>query len=169
MTDENPQKTEGSQEPNRDEQPHSFGNTNKIYHEAFIWKDSPSQLKDIGYFIVCGLLSVLIIPFIFFVWRWLTNEKTIYSLTSQRLLVTQGLLNRTTEQVELYRVRDYELVQPFMLRIFGLSNIHVLTVDQGHSYIDIYAVRNGSAVVDHIRNAVERVRAEKSVRAIDYS
>lgn len=141
----------------------------RVSPEVFVWKDSPSQLKDLGYFIVCGVLSVLIIPFFFFIWRWLTNEKTVYSLTSQRLLVTAGLFNRVTEQVELYRVRDYELVQPFMLRLFGLSNIHVVTVDQERPYINIYAIRNGSHVVDHIRNAVERIRLEKQVRSIDYS
>ena len=140
-----------------------------ITPEKFIWKDSPSQLKDLWYFIICGLLSFLIIPFGLFVWRWLTNERTVYSLTSQRILISQGILNRVTEQVELYRVRDYELVEPFWLHVFGLSNIHILTVDQGRSYVNIFAVRNGSSVVDHIRNAVEKVRAEKAVRSIDYS
>jgi hypothetical protein len=71
--------------------------------------------------------------------------------------------------VELYRVRDYELLEPFALRIFGLSNIRIVTVDESKRFILMQAIKDGPAVVDHLRNAVEQIKAEKQVRAVDVS
>ena len=43
--------------------------------------------------------------------------------TGESSRVTYGILNRQTEEIELYRVRDYKLTQPVRLRLFGLGNI----------------------------------------------
>jgi hypothetical protein len=47
-------------------------------------------------------------------------------------------LNKTTNETELYRVRDTSIEEPFFYRIFGLGNIVVYTTDEAiptHKFI----------------------------------
>jgi uncharacterized membrane protein YdbT with pleckstrin-like domain len=90
-----------------------------------------------------------------------------YELTTERLKLRQGVLNRTLDELELYRVRDYKLEQPFFLRIFSLGNIVIRTTDTTHPYIVLRAVRDGENVLELVRRHVEECRARKNVRALD--
>ena len=53
------------------------------------------------------------------------RRRAAIRLTSERLLTSRGFLSRTTDSLELYRVKDMRIVQPFRLRLFGLENIEL--------------------------------------------
>src|SRR5215213_10492146 len=91
--------------------------------EALTWTGSPSQVLNVPVYVVCALLCWLIVPIFYAVWRWLVLKNMRYELTTERLKLRQGVLNKRLDEVELYRVRDYRLEQPLLIRIFGLSNI----------------------------------------------
>ena len=88
-----------------------------------IWTGSPSQVSNMGTFILMGLLFWLVIPVFVIAWKWLVTRNIRYELTSQRLRMRSGVFNKKLEEIELYRVRDYRLDQPFFLRLFSLGNI----------------------------------------------
>jgi uncharacterized membrane protein YdbT with pleckstrin-like domain len=135
--------------------------------EELVWSDTPSQVLNIPTFVVCGLLFWLVIPIFIGVWKWLVLRNTRYELTTERLRVRRGVLNKELEELELYRVRDYRLEQPFILRMFSLGNITINTTDVSQPIVILHGVRNSEHVREQIRNHVEQCRTAKRVRALD--
>ena len=126
------------------------------------WQGTPSQISNLAYFVVCGVLFFLVIPLLLILWRWLQTKYTKYELTSERLIMSKGVLNKTTNQLELYRVRDYRHEQPFFLRIFGLSNIVLISTDKTDKVLNLIAIRDGGDLITQIRSNVEGLRKSKS-------
>lgn len=132
--------------------------------EELIWSGSPSQIVNIKAFTLCFLLCFLIVPIFIAAWKWLVVRNTKFEITSQRLRVRAGVLNKTTAELELYRVKDFRVDQPLFLRMFGLSNIILVSTDRTHPYIVIPAVPNGLELGDTIRDNVENLRRNLGIR-----
>ncbi|HEV7800787.1 MAG TPA: PH domain-containing protein [Burkholderiales bacterium] len=136
-------------------------------NEELVWAGSPSQIVNLPAFIVCTLLCWLVIPIFIALWKWLVVRNIRYELTTERLKLREGVLNKRLDELELYRVRDYRLEQPFWLRIFSLGNIIIRTTDTTSPMIVLRAIRDGESVLEQVRRHVEECRARKNVRAID--
>jgi uncharacterized membrane protein YdbT with pleckstrin-like domain len=90
-----------------------------------------------------------------------------YELTTQRLRIRRGILNRRLDELELYRVKDYVMEQPFFLRMLGLGNLTLLSADASTPTVAIRAIAGVEAVREKLRNAVQSERDRKRVRALD--
>ena len=151
--------------------------------EHTLWKGSTSQWVHVKFYSVCVLLAAgciagtvitaglsaigLIVPVVAALVRWWITKCTVFEVTSERLLVITGVLNRREEVLELYRVRDYTLEQPFLLRLFNLGNITLVTSDVVTPNVTITAVPDAVNLRDKLRNAVEASRDRKRVRQMD--
>src|SRR5688572_16671211 len=135
--------------------------------EELVWSGSPSQVLNVPVYAVCLLLFWLVVPVFYAAWNWLVLRNTRYELTSERLKIRQGVLNKELDELELYRVRDHKLEQPFFLRIFSLGNITLRTADTSHPYIVLRAIHDGEHVLDLIRKYVEECRVKKRVLPLD--
>ena len=135
--------------------------------ETPIWNGSPSQWVNFPGYLFCLLFFWLVVPLFVMLWQWLVLKNTTYELSSQRLKLRQGVLNKELHDLELYRVRDYKLEQPFFLRLLGLSNITLNTSDSNTPVLILRAIRDGENLRDQIRVAVEQCRMAKGVREID--
>lgn len=56
-------------------------------------------------------------------WRFLTTKFHKFEITDQRIIEHKSVLSKTTDELELYRVKDVRQEQPFLLRLVGLSTI----------------------------------------------
>jgi uncharacterized membrane protein YdbT with pleckstrin-like domain len=97
-------------------------------------------------------------------WAYLKIRCQSYTLTSERFTHKYGVLHRKFNEVELYRVKDAVLDQPFWLRLVGLSNITIVGFDEVKPVSTIRAVRDGSALRETFRTLVEARREVKGVR-----
>ena len=131
--------------------------------DEIVWSGSPSQVLNLPVYLVCALLFWLVIPIFIALWKWLVLRNIRYELTTERLKVRQGVLNKELDEIELYRVRDYRLEQPFWLRLFSLGNIVLRTTDESNPYIELRAVREAENVYELARKNVEDCRVKKSV------
>lgn len=131
--------------------------------EELTWQGRPSQWVNLGWFLLCAV--PILIPVA--AWKWLVIRCTGYELTSERLRLRHGVLNRKVEQLELYRVRDYRLEQPIWLRPLGLAHVILTTADQSHPVIHLRAIAEGEALMEKLRTAVEACRARKGVRDLE--
>lgn len=136
--------------------------------EKEVWSGTPSQVLNLPTFVVCVLLFFLVIPVFYALWRWLVVKMTKYELTTERLRTRYGVLNRKTDELELYRVRDYKFDQLFYLRLFSLGNIVLTTSDKSHPLVVIPAIQNGEQLREQIRTHVEACRVAKKVREVDF-
>lgn len=135
--------------------------------EKTIWKGSSSQVIYLGTYIVCGLLVWLIVPLFIAIWKWIENRCRVYELTTQRLRVTTGVFSKRTEEMELYRVTDSTLVEPFIYRTFGAGNIVMNTNDPTTPVLTIEAVKNASWLREELRKCIEECRDRKRVRVTE--
>ncbi len=87
--------------------------------EEPVWRGSSSQLQNLGVFILSGLFVWLIVPIFFAVARYLQTKNKVYELTNERLKITEGVFSKVTDSLELYRVKDIEVRQPFFSRLLG--------------------------------------------------
>jgi uncharacterized membrane protein YdbT with pleckstrin-like domain len=135
--------------------------------EQRLWKGSPSQVSNLGTYLVCLLLCWLVVPIFYALWRWIDTHLTEYELTSQRLVFRSGVFNRKTEEIELYRVRDSSLDEPLLLRLFGTGNIVLYATDSSAATFVLRAVKAAADVRQKLRAAVEAARDQKRVRSIE--
>jgi hypothetical protein len=91
--------------------------------------------------------------------RWL--------LTTERLRVVRGLLNRSTEEVELARVRDVASEQSLTQRALGIGTITVVGTDATAPVVVLHDVEEPERVKELIRQAVREQRQRQRVRQVE--
>ena len=151
--------------------------------ETVLWKGSPSQWTNFGTYVFCLILSAgvvvvyflvpnvpplilatLAIPLLFALSKWWQTRSQIYEITTERIRTSSGLLSRRTSELELYRVRDYTVVEPFWLRLIGRGNLIIETADRTSSHLVLRAVPTVNALKDQVRAHTERMRQIRGVR-----
>src|SRR5258705_3437827 len=135
--------------------------------EEIVWRGSSSQWKNFGLYLLCGLFCWLIVPIFIALAHYLKTKCKIYELTTERLKITEGVFSKVTETLELYRVKDIEVRQPFIYRMLGVENIQVNTSDLSSPVILLDAIPKAVGLADKLRNQVEIIRVQKKVREID--
>ena len=146
--------------------------------EKTIHQTCPSQIRNLQAFaisivliaaiIVASILAAnnliliaLILPVIYAFCKWLEIKTTKLKVTDERIIVSEGILNKTTHETELYRVRDTTIEEPFFYRIFGLGNIIVFTTDEANATHRFRGYKKPHWVKDQIRNYSEICRQKK--------
>src|SRR5262245_31450568 len=135
--------------------------------EEIVWRSTSSQWKNFGVYLLCGLFCWLIVPIFFALARYFQTKCKVFELTTQRFKITSGVFTKTTETLELYRVKDIETRQPFLSRLVGIVNVQMTTSDASSPTVLIDAVPSSVGFADQLRNQVEIIRQQKRVREID--
>jgi uncharacterized membrane protein YdbT with pleckstrin-like domain len=135
--------------------------------EELVWSGSPSQVLNVPAFVLCILLFWLVVPIFIGAWKWLVLRNIRYELTTERLRIRSGVLNKELEELELYRVRDYKLERPVFRRLFSLGNVIVTSTDVSQPIVTLSAIPDSEGVREQIRRYVEDCRMKKRVRMLD--
>lgn len=114
-------------------------------------------------------LYFLVAGYSFIVWgvKVLQLKTTVYTLKRDRLLIKRGILRRVTDELELFRVRDFQLDEPIALRIFSLGNLVLVTSDRTTPYLRLDAIPELSKLHEYLRNLVRECWDDRGVREID--
>ena len=89
---------------------------------------------------------------------------TIYSLSEDRLFRETGLLNRTYEEVLLYRIRDISLKRSLWQMIFGVGTIVIHSSDKSSGTLEIENVKSPKQVKELIHQLVEESKTRRRFR-----
>jgi uncharacterized membrane protein YdbT with pleckstrin-like domain len=151
--------------------------------EDVLWKGSPSQVLNLGKYLLVLLLAIaigvggffffpawaaLIIPLGWALWIYINTRSIRTELTTERIRLEEGIFNRKLDDVELYRVKDTSMERPFWYRLFGLSTLIIETSDLSQPRIEIKAVHGGENLREALRKQVEMLRDKKRVREVDF-
>ena len=88
-------------------------------------------------------------------------------LTTERLRVIRGILARSTEEIELTRVRDVSLEQGLTQRALGIGTVTVLGTDATAPSVIIHDIEEPEQVMELIRQAVREQRRRYRVRQVE--
>ena len=141
--------------------------TSSVAAEEVVWRGTSSQWKNFGAYLLCGLFCWLLVPIFFAFTRYFQTKCKVFELTTQRFKITSGVFTKTTETLELYRVKDIETRQPFLSRLVGIENVQMTTSDASSPVVLVDAVPSSVGFADKLRNQVESIRQQKRVREID--
>jgi uncharacterized membrane protein YdbT with pleckstrin-like domain len=83
---------------------------------------------------------------------------THYTITNQRLRITEGLLGKSREDIELVRIQDIDQTQSFTERTLRLGDLHIASHDPSHPQITLNNIRNPEEVHEILRRAVNIAR-----------
>ena len=152
--------------------------------ESAIWTGSPSQWLNAGWFItsligvgvlftIAALVGqpfmgiVAVIPAIAAIVQYLKVRSTRIDVTTERITTTVGIFSRRKWDMELYRVKDTMLHEPFLLRLVRRANIQIISSDRSSPSITLPALPNAEWLRQQIRSNVERLRLKRGVREMD--
>jgi hypothetical protein len=113
------------------------------------------------------LAGMTIIPLIVILRAFILTRCIKYRLTSQRILASSGVFSRKTDNLELYRVEDLKLLQPFFLRLVGRGSIGVVASDPTNPTMLLAGLPNVEHLRDDLRKHVEACRDRKRTRVLD--
>jgi uncharacterized membrane protein YdbT with pleckstrin-like domain len=103
----------------------------------------------------------------FTLYRFLLLKFTTFKITSQRIEKTEGILSRTTTNLELYRVKDLQMKRNLIQRIAGIGTVELSTSDQSDHRFYLNGIKNFEQVFTTIRHQVESNRMARGVREVD--
>jgi uncharacterized membrane protein YdbT with pleckstrin-like domain len=148
--------------------------------EKIIFRGSPSQILNVDVFGGCGLAHVALIflsvsvsdAFVWLLpvavgiaaWKWLELRCRVYEVTTERVRVSRGVFTRRTDELELYRVKDFTLIEPFFFRLFSLGTIIITTNDPSTPTVNIHAVKRVEELREELRKSVEVCRGRRRKR-----
>ena len=128
--------------------------------EQTLWQGSPSAALDFWLNLSC----LLVLPIPWALWRWWHRRSHRIEITTERVRVTQGILTKRTDELELYRVRDLTFVQPFILGLCGRGNLQLNTDDVTTPVVVLPCIPSEQSLRDQLRKAVEACRDRKRTR-----
>jgi uncharacterized membrane protein YdbT with pleckstrin-like domain len=151
--------------------------------EAMVWQGRSNQIVNFSNFLIYGVVAMGFVWAAFnfnkhiawgalvcalkIAYDWYFTQSTQYVLTTQRFIRRSGVLNKSTFEIELYRVKEALLFEPLWLRIFSLGNIRLSSSQRSSHIFLIQAIDNPTQLRETIRKLVEKRRTEKGVGEFD--
>jgi len=89
---------------------------------------------------------------------------TQYSLSEDRLFVTEGFLNIRDDEVLLYRVRDIDTHRSLWQRLFGVGTVTVISSDKTRPTLVMKNIKEPLMVKELVHKQVEKTKVPRRVR-----
>jgi uncharacterized membrane protein YdbT with pleckstrin-like domain len=108
-----------------------------------------------------GLIIVLV--------RWLQALATTYEVTDQRLILRRGLIMKTVDEIELYRIKDVRLDYSLLNQLADIGTITLTSTDRttGDTVFVLKDLPMARERREGLRGLVERARQRRGVREFD--
>ena len=112
-------------------------------------------------------LILLSIPFVVLgLYKYFLIISSTFYLSDQQLIIQRGVFTKTVNYLELYRIKDILVEQPFWMKALGLMNITLLSFDKEESLLVLKGIKI-SDLPQSIRNHVQECRQRNKVLTID--
>ena len=131
----------------------------------------PFFLCAIGFaWLACRYLPILMWFSLFSIlhalYRYIFIRRVIYLVTPQYIRITKGIFFKEIDTVELFRVKDYIILEPFILQIFKLMDLHLKTTDPENQVLCLRGIPR-SNIIDIIRERVLESRRHNRIFEIN--
>jgi uncharacterized membrane protein YdbT with pleckstrin-like domain len=85
-----------------------------------------------------------------------------YLITGEYIRITRGIFFKRIDQAEMFRVKDFVITQPFVLQLFKLMNLTLISTDHSNQVIYLQGIPE-SDIVDTIRDRVQEARRHNNI------
>lgn len=101
--------------------------------------------------------------------KWVQNLAATYEVTEERLIIRRGIIFKSVDEIELYRIKDARIDFSLLNQFAGIGRITISSSDE--------TTRSGDLVIpeiqkaqdrrEHLRRLVDTARQKRRVREID--
>lgn len=112
------------------------------------------------------LLAAVVIVLV----KWIQNLAAKYELTEERLIVRRGIIMKSIDEVELYRVKDVRIDFSIVNQMAGIGRISITSSDETTRQTGELVLRDierAQARREQLRRLVDTARQKRRVREID--
>jgi uncharacterized membrane protein YdbT with pleckstrin-like domain len=126
-------------------------------HELFV--GHPALLYSLG-----AYAAVLFTAGLALLYLWIRRSTVRYRITTQRIQIERGILSRTLNTVELFRIDDYEIRSPLGMRMVGHAELRLISSDRNAGDLRIKGIPNVRQIAEELRKGVLRERQRRGIR-----
>jgi len=126
-----------------------------------------------GWLLLVASLFLMGIPLLFVAVTALSYRMTHFELSGDRLFMRRGILSRSEEEIELYRVKDVKADFSIIQQLFGVGDLQIISSDATgfsagrRTVFRVNNVENARQIRSELRDRVEQARKVKGVREFD--
>ena len=95
---------------------------------------------------------------------WLASLSTRFEITTQRVRVERGVLSKSRQDTELYRIDVIALEQPLGMRMLGHAILILRSTDRSTPEVRLYGVKGLPALADKLREYALKERERRGVK-----
>jgi uncharacterized membrane protein YdbT with pleckstrin-like domain len=129
--------------------------------EQMLFAGHPAAVYNAGQW----LLVVLTLG-VGYIVLWLKSISLTYEITSQRVRIERGLLSKIKENVELFRIDDFDLHKPLGMRLVGHCQLHLRSSDPDQPTVFIYGIPDLEQLADTLRECSLKERKRRRITTL---
>jgi len=102
-------------------------------------------------------------------WKWIQNMAALYQVTSDRLIVKRGIIFKSIDEIELYRIKDVRMDFSLLNQWAGIGNICLGSSDETTRVGDLVMrnIEKAAPRREELRRLVDAARQRRGVREVD--
>ncbi|HKR23905.1 MAG TPA: PH domain-containing protein [Allosphingosinicella sp.] len=114
-------------------------------------------------------LGLTVLALVIVLVKWVQNLAASFAITEERLIIRRGIIFKSVDEIELYRIKDVRIDFSLLNQIAGIGRITISSSDE--------TTRDGDLVIpeiqkaqerrEHLRRLVDTARQKRRVREID--
>ncbi len=95
---------------------------------------------------------------------WLASLTTRFEITTQRIRIEKGIFSKSRQDLELFRIDDLSLEEPFGMRVVGHALLVLRSTDRNTPEVKLYGIPGLAALADKLRECALRERERRGVK-----
>jgi membrane protein YdbS with pleckstrin-like domain len=125
------------------------------------------ELRPLVVRTVFELVASVVTLGIVWVCLWISRMGCRYRITTERIETRQGVATVDSRFVDLFRIEDFELREPFFLRMRGAGDLVIRSMDKDEPVATLEAIPGVRDVYEKLRKLTSEERFRKGVRTIE--
>jgi len=99
-------------------------------------------------------------------YRFMYIRTSTYTISAEVIRISRGIFFKRTDQLEMFRIKDYIVTQSFLMQLFHLMDLTLKGTDPENPVIWLRGIPE-SNMVDTIRNHVNEARQHNRLYEIN--
>ena len=114
-------------------------------------------------------LALSVVALGILLWRWFENLASKFEVTEERLIIRRGIIAKSVDEIELYRIKDVRINFSIINQIAGIGTICISSSDETTRDGDLVIrdVERAQARREELRRLVDTARQKRRVREVD--
>jgi uncharacterized membrane protein YdbT with pleckstrin-like domain len=100
------------------------------------------------------------------IYYWIRSLGTSFEITSQRVRIERGLLSKTKDSIEVFRIDHFDLHKPLGMRMVGQCLLHLRSSDSSFATVILYGIPGLEQLADSLRECSLRERTRRRLTTL---